>query len=69
MSGIRKINDAVQDISGLALALLFGESYIELLGFCEDEETPVGKRELRRSFTVQKPVLRAANKWVRLRRV
>lgn len=68
MSDIQEKDDAAQDISGLALALLLGESFIELLGFCEDENDPVGKIELRQSFPVKKPVLRFVNKWVRLGR-
>lgn len=69
MSGIRKMNDAAEDISGLALALLFGESFFEILDLCEDESTSVWERELHRSFTTQKSDLRSANKRLCLRRI
>lgn len=41
--GIQEQNETAPDISGLALALLYGEYFIDLLGFCENESTPVGK--------------------------
>lgn len=67
MSIIKKKDNSVQGNSGLALALLLGESFIfyrELLGFCEYNSASVGKRKLRRSFPVKKHVLRVANKRV-----
>ena len=36
MPGILQKHGTEQDISGLALALLLGESFIELLDFCEE---------------------------------
>jgi hypothetical protein len=63
------MNDAARDISGLALALLFGESFIEILDFGEDESSSVGERDLDRLFMRQKDALHSVNKRVRLRRV
>lgn len=70
MSGTSRKNcAAAQDNDGLALALLLGEAYLEMIGFLEDIYVPAGKSEVRRPCPVPKPAWLAAGKRLRLRRV
>ncbi|HOV80800.1 MAG TPA: hypothetical protein PK728_11975 [Bacillota bacterium] len=68
MYGLRNNNGKTNEISGLALAVLCGERFADLLISCENCGRPLKKMRLRRPVPEARHVARVAGKSVCLRR-
>ena len=62
MINSQKKSATTEEISGLALALLSDNYFMDLLLLCEDHSKPYKRMRLRQALLTKKLVLRAAGK-------
>lgn len=68
MSDLQQSGVKTEEISGLALALLFDRCFMDLFDLCESSNKPIRKFRVKHSFPVKKQITRADAKDIFLKR-